>query len=82
MPRSYPFDLTDADWDIFAFLIPARKPGGRPPRHDRRDRVDVMCCVAGNAPQVPALANGLPRLSPMMARRHPGAAHRRSGDPE
>lgn len=42
MPRQpYPADLTDAEWAILAPLIPAPRPGGRPPRHDRRDLVDA-----------------------------------------
>lgn len=43
MPRKpYPSDLTDAEWAILAPLIPAPKPGGRPPHHDRRDLVNAM----------------------------------------
>lgn len=46
MPRQpYPSDLTDAEWTILAPLIPAPKPGGRPPRHTRRDLVDAMRSV-------------------------------------
>jgi transposase len=26
----YPSDLTDAEWSVFAPLLPAAKPGGRP----------------------------------------------------
>ena len=29
--RRYPTDLTDAEWRLLAPLIPASKPGGRPP---------------------------------------------------
>lgn len=47
MPRHpYPSDLTDAEWAILASLIPDPRPGGRPPRHDRRDLVDAMRYVA------------------------------------
>lgn len=43
MPRKpYPSDLTDAEWAILAPLIPAPKPVGRPPHHDRRDLVNAM----------------------------------------
>lgn len=46
MPRQpYPSDLTDAEWTILAPLIPAPKPGGRPPRQTRRDLVDAMRSV-------------------------------------
>jgi putative transposase len=40
--RRYPTDLTDAEWELLAPLIPAPKPGGRPPIHDRRELVDAM----------------------------------------
>jgi putative transposase len=36
-PRLYPTDLTDAEWQILEPLIPAAKPGGRPPKWTRRD---------------------------------------------
>jgi putative transposase len=35
-PRLYPTDLTDAEWQILEPLIPAAKPGGRPPKWTRR----------------------------------------------
>jgi putative transposase len=40
--RRYPTDLTDAEWQVLAPLIPATKPGGRPPLHDRRELVNAM----------------------------------------
>ena len=40
--RRYPTDLTDAEWQLLAPLIPASKPGGRPPLHDRRELVNAM----------------------------------------
>jgi putative transposase len=40
--RRYPTDLTDAEWQLLAPLIPAAKPGGRPPVHDRRELVNAM----------------------------------------
>lgn len=43
MPRrSYPSDLSDAEWAVLAPLIPAAKPGGRPARHDRREIVNAI----------------------------------------
>ncbi len=43
MPRQpYPSDLTDAQWAILEPLVPAAKPGGRPPSHARRELVDAM----------------------------------------
>jgi putative transposase len=35
-PRLYPTDLSDAEWTILEPLIPATKPGGRPPKWTRR----------------------------------------------
>jgi putative transposase len=40
--RRYPTDLTDAEWQLLAPLIPTPKPGGRPPIHDRRELVNAM----------------------------------------
>jgi len=40
--RRYPTDLTDAEWQLLAPLIPAAKPGGRPAIHDRRKLVNAM----------------------------------------
>lgn len=34
-PHLYPTDLTDAEWAILERLIPAPKPGGRPPKWSR-----------------------------------------------
>jgi putative transposase len=40
--RRYPTDLTDAEWQLLAPLIPAPKPGGRPAIHDRRELVNAI----------------------------------------
>jgi putative transposase len=40
--RPYATDLTDAEWQLLAPLIPAAKPGGRPAIHDRRELVNAM----------------------------------------
>jgi putative transposase len=40
--RPYATDLTDAEWQLLAPLIPAPKPGGRPPIHDRRELVNAI----------------------------------------
>ena len=46
MPRRrYPSDLTDKQWAILAPLVPAPKPGGRPPKHERREIVDALLYV-------------------------------------
>jgi putative transposase len=38
----YPTDLTDAEWQLLAPLIPTPKPGGRLALHDRRELVNAM----------------------------------------
>ncbi len=35
--RAYPSDLTDAQWEILASLIPEPSLEGRPPIHSRRE---------------------------------------------
>ena len=49
--RRYPTDLTDAQWAILEPLVPPPKPGGRPPKHPRRELVDAMLYIlrAGGA---------------------------------
>src|SRR5215472_12122133 len=41
--RAYDTDLTDAEWDRLEALVPAAKPGGRPPKHTRREIVNGIC---------------------------------------
>ena len=43
--RAYPTDLTDAQWAILEPHVPPPKPGGRPPKHTRRELVDAMLYV-------------------------------------
>lgn len=43
--RAYPTDLTDAQWAILEPLVPPPKPGGRPPRHHRRELVNAMLYI-------------------------------------
>ena len=38
----YPSDLTDAEWEILAPLVPAAKPGGRPRKHGGRELLNAM----------------------------------------
>src|SRR3982751_4965101 len=35
--RAYDTDLTDAEWEQLVPLVPAVQPGGRPPKHSRRE---------------------------------------------
>ena len=41
----YPARLTDAEWAVLEPLVPANKPGGRPPKYTRRDLVDAILYV-------------------------------------
>lgn len=43
--RPYPTDLTDAQWAVLEPLVPAPKPGGRPPIHARREIVEALLYV-------------------------------------
>jgi putative transposase len=82
--RRYPTDLTDAEWQLLAPLIPAPKPGGRPALHDRRELVNAMAywLRAGcawrllPAPRPPALADRLPLLPQLAATRAVGTGPR------
>ena len=41
--QAYDTDLTDAEWNRLEPLVPATKPGGRPPKHTRREIVNGIC---------------------------------------
>ena len=61
MPRRpYPSDLTDAEWMILEPLVPAVRPGGRPPIHDRREIVDAILYVLRTGCQWRHLPHDLP----------------------
>ena len=38
----HPTDLTDAEWQALAPLIPLPKPGGRPAKHERRETLNAL----------------------------------------
>jgi putative transposase len=42
---AYPTDLTEAEWEILAPLIPPALPGGRPRRQNRRALVNAVFYV-------------------------------------
>lgn len=42
MPMIYPSDLSDAEWEIIAPLLPPDKPVGRPPEVHLRDVLDAI----------------------------------------
>lgn len=61
MPRRrYPTDLSDAEWAVLEPLVPAPKPGGRPPAHDRRELVDAILYVLRTGCQWRHLPHDLP----------------------
>ena len=41
--QAYDTNLTDAEWNRLESLVPAPKPGGRPPKHARREIVNGIC---------------------------------------
>jgi putative transposase len=43
--KKYPSDLTDAQWDEFAPLLPAAKPGGRPREVNLREVINGILYV-------------------------------------
>ncbi|MEP0879367.1 IS5 family transposase [Funiculus sociatus GB2-M2] len=48
MPKLYPSDLTDAEWQIIEPLLPPDKPVGRPPEVQLRDVLDAIFYRADN----------------------------------
>jgi putative transposase len=44
--RTYPSDLTDAQWEILRDLLPDAKPGGRPRKTDLRELVNALFYIA------------------------------------
>ena len=43
--RLYPTDLTDAQWEVLAPLLPPPKPGGRPRRVDLREVLNAILYI-------------------------------------
>src|SRR5215831_7357853 len=41
--QAYDTDLTDTEWNRLEPLVPAPKPGGRPPKHTRREIMNGIC---------------------------------------
>jgi len=61
--RAYPSDLTDAQWELIAPLIPAEKPGGRPCTIPRRELVNGMLYVLRTGCPWRAMPHDLPHWS-------------------
>ena len=75
--KSYPSDLTDAQWTILEPLIPAAKHGGRPREVEMREIVNAMFYINRSGCQWDMLPHDLPPqelclrlLRPMARRRH------------
>jgi transposase len=58
--KSYPTDLTDAQWRRLSFLIPTPKPGGRPACYPRRENVNAILYQTRNGCTWRALPHDLP----------------------
>jgi putative transposase len=43
--QPYSTDLSDGQWAVLENLVPACKPGGRPPKHTPREIVNAILCV-------------------------------------
>jgi putative transposase len=61
--RSYPSDLTDAEWAILSPLIPPAKEGGRPRTTEMRDVLDAIFYVDRTGCQWRALPRDFPAWS-------------------
>ena len=61
--KSYPSDLTDAQWTILEPLIPAAKHGGRPRKLDMREILNAMFLHQSERLQWDMLPHDLPPKS-------------------
>ena len=60
----YPSDLSDAEWDLVAPLMPPAKRGGRPRKVDVREVLNAIFYVLSTGCQWNALPSDLPPRSP------------------
>jgi putative transposase len=58
--RPYDTDLTDAEWNHLEPLVPVAKPGGRPPKHTRREVVNAICYAIRSGSAWKLLPHDLP----------------------
>ena len=58
--RAYRTDLSDAEWACLAPHVPAPKPGGRPPKHARREILNAIFSVIRTGGAWRLLPNDLP----------------------
>ena len=61
--QAYDTDLTDAEWNRLEPLVPAPKPGGRPPKHTRREIVNGICYAIRSGGAWKLLLHDLPPLA-------------------
>ena len=58
--RAYATDLSDAEWACLAPHVPAPKPGGRPPKHSRRELLNAIFYVIRSGGAWRLLPNDFP----------------------
>ncbi len=58
--RAYPTDLSDSQWTLLKDVVPTPKPGGRPPKHPRREIVNAMFYVLRGGIAWRAMPHDLP----------------------
>ena len=61
--KSYPSDLSDAQWTILEPLVPAAKHGGRPRKVEMREIVNAMFYINRSGCQWDMLPHDLPPKS-------------------
>ena len=61
--RAFPARLTDEQWAVLGPLVPANKPGGRPPKYRRRDLLDAIIYVVRQGCTWRALPQEFPHWS-------------------
>ena len=58
--KSYPTDLTNAQWRRIAHWVPRPKPGGRPSKYERREIINAILYITRNGCTWRALPHDLP----------------------
>ena len=61
--KRYPSDLTDEQWELIEFVIPAAKSGGRPRESDMREVINAMLYISRSGCQWDMLPHDLPPKS-------------------
>jgi len=59
----YPSDMSDAEWDLIAPLLPPAKPGGRPRKTDLRDVMNAILYIGTSGCQWRMLPKDFPPMS-------------------